>query len=46
MEIEIYIVNFMSFIFCFGFKFKFISFYGVLNLKVLGFGFMDLWFHN
>jgi hypothetical protein len=45
MKIGIYIINFMSFFF-FGFKFKFISFYGVFNLKVLGFGFMDLWFHN
>jgi hypothetical protein len=45
METEIYIIKFMSF-FCFGFKFKFISFYGVLNFKVQGFGFMDLWFHN
>jgi len=45
MEIDIYIINFMIF-FSFGFVFEFILFYGVSSLKVLGFGFLDLWFRN
>jgi hypothetical protein len=45
MEIKIYIMNFMTF-WGFGFKFKFIIFSKVSNLKVLGFGFLDLWFRN
>jgi hypothetical protein len=45
MEIEIDIINFMSF-FGFVFKFKFIWFFGVSSFKVLGFDFLDLWFHN
>jgi hypothetical protein len=45
MEIGIYIINFMSF-FGFGFVFEFILFYGVSSFKVLGFGFLDLWFCN
>jgi hypothetical protein len=40
MEIEIEIINFMSF---FGFVFNFIFiFFGVSSLKVLGFEFLDL----
>jgi hypothetical protein len=41
MEIEIEITNFMSF-FGFVFKFKFILFFGVSNLKVLSFEFLNL----